>query len=85
MEMVNTCSYPVAVAWCAITKDGGEKCANGFDSMGAIDPRKSWPVDPSAGKEVVRVRLGACKGVNGIQDVNINNSKMRISCADYPN
>ncbi|MFM0302423.1 hypothetical protein PQQ99_20095 [Paraburkholderia sediminicola] len=85
IEMVNTCSYPVSVAWCELTKDGSGKCANGFDSMGTIDPGKSWPVDALEGKEVVGVRLGACKGANGMQDVNINNSKMRISCAAYPN
>ncbi|RRJ30924.1 hypothetical protein [Pandoraea apista] len=85
MEMVNDCGYVVEVAWCAIVKGNAQSCAHGFDSMEAIGPGKSWPVDALAGKDVVEVKFGACKGPNGLQDVNINNSTMRISCGPYPN
>lgn len=85
MEMVNDCGYVVEVTWCSVVKGNATSCARGFDSMGTIAPGKSWPVDALAGKDVVEVKFGACKGPNGLQEVNIYNSQMRISCGPYPN
>ncbi|MGC7402384.1 MORN repeat-containing protein [Pandoraea pneumonica] len=85
MEMVNDCGYTVEIAWCAMINGNTSSCARGFDSMNTLGPGQAWPVDALAGKEVVEVKFGACKGPNGLQEVNINNPKMTISCGPYPN
>jgi len=68
MRMVNTCSYPVAVLWCANT----QQCETTPGNLQTINAGQEWPIffsDP----ENPDVRLGACRiGAQAVAAVGPN-------------
>lgn len=72
-ELVNTCSYTIAVAWCA--EGAGGSCANGFTAIANFSPGKRMIHAGSAGGHV---EWGACEGASTI--VTYGYKKLEYGC-----
>jgi hypothetical protein len=84
IKMHNTCSFPIAITWCAISKDHHERWAKGFDQTATLMLGEASPVDALEGNQVSSVRFGACKGAGTLLNVDKNGSRMVVECGGYP-